>query len=136
MLCGLAYQVARGLIRKRLRLFLCIVFRTRQSTCDAGIFCLLASHWPQLFKSWIALSTGKITIQLINIREINCAIQRIAITNNNELYLHDLTSTQSIAKAMFRNQNYNTGQLCYFDNNLSRTSKQAEIYFMNCILTK
>ena len=25
-------------------------------------------------------------------------------------------------------------QLLYFDNNLSRTSKQAEIYFMNCIL--
>ena len=25
-------------------------------------------------------------------------------------------------------------QLRYFDNNLSRTSKQAEIYFMNCIL--
>ena len=42
----------------------------------------------------------------------------------------------SIAKAMFRNQNYNTGQVRYFDNNLSRTSKQAEIYFMNCILIK
>ena len=27
-------------------------------------------------------------------------------------------------------------QLRYFDNNLSRTSKQAEIYFMNCILIK
>ena len=25
-------------------------------------------------------------------------------------------------------------QLLYFENNLSRTSKQAEIYFMNCIL--
>ena len=56
--------------------------------------------------------------------------------NNNELYLHDHTSTSSIAKAIFRNQNYNTGQLRYFDNNLSRTSKQAEIYFMNCILIK
>ena len=56
--------------------------------------------------------------------------------NNNELYLHDHTSTYSIAKAMFRNQNYNTGQLRYFDDNLSRTSKQAEIYFMNCILIK
>ena len=56
--------------------------------------------------------------------------------NNNELYLHDDTNTYSIAKAMFRNQNYNTGQLRYFDNNLSRTSKQAEIYLMNCILTK
>ena len=48
--------------------------------------------------------------------------------NNNELYLYDHTSTYSIVKAMFRNQNYNTGQLRYFDNNLSRTSKQAEIY--------
>ena len=48
--------------------------------------------------------------------------------NVNELYLHDHTSTYSIAKAIFRNQNYNTGQLRYFDNNLSRTSKQAEIY--------
>ena len=56
--------------------------------------------------------------------------------NNNELYLHDQTNTYSIAKAMFRNQYYNTGQLRYFDNNLSRTSKQAEIYFMNCILIK
>ena len=37
---------------------------------------------------------------------------------------------------MSRNHNYNTGQLRYFDNNLSRTSKQAEIYFMNCILIK
>jgi len=44
-------------------------------------------------------------------------------------------NTYSIAKAMFRNQNYNIGQLRYFDN-LSRTSKQAEIYFMNCILIK
>ena len=44
--------------------------------------------------------------------------------------------TYSLAKAIFRNQNYNTGQLRYFDNNLSRTSKQAEIYFMNCILIK
>ena len=44
--------------------------------------------------------------------------------------MHDHTNTYSIAKAMFRNQNYNTGQLRYFDNNLSRTSKQAKIYFM------
>ena len=50
--------------------------------------------------------------------------------NNNELYLHDQINTYSIAKAMFRNQNYNTGQLRYFDNNLSRTSKQAEIYIL------
>ena len=56
--------------------------------------------------------------------------------NNTELYLHDHTNTYSIAKAMSRNQNYNIGQLHYFDNNLSRTSKQAEKYFMNCILIK
>ena len=38
---------------------------------------------------------------------------------------------------MFKNQNYNIGQLRYFlDNDLSRTSKQAEIYFMNCVLIK
>ena len=43
--------------------------------------------------------------------------------NNNELYLHDHTSTYSIAKAIFRNKNYIKGQLRYFDNNLSRTSK-------------
>ena len=64
------------------------------------------------------------------------SIECLSVNNNNELYLHDHTSTYSIAKAMFRNQNYNTGQLRYFDNNLSRTSKQAEIYFMNCILIK
>ena len=50
---------------------------------------------------------------------------REKINNNNELYLHDHTRTYSIAKAMFRNQNYNTGQLRYFDKNLSRTSKQV-----------
>ena len=57
--------------------------------------------------------------------------------NNNELYLLDHTNTYSIEKAIFRNQNYNIGQLPYFDHdNLSRTSKQAEIYFMNFILIK
>ena len=54
--------------------------------------------------------------------------------NNNELYLHDHTNTYSIAKAMFRIQNYNTGQLRCFDNNLSRASKQAKIY--ECIIDK
>ena len=34
---------------------------------------------PGLFKRWIALSTGQITIQRISIRETNCAIQRIEI---------------------------------------------------------
>ena len=54
--------------------------------------------------------------------------------NNNELYLHDHTSTHSIAKAIFRNQNYKTGHAII--NNLSRTSKQAEIYFLNGKLIK
>ena len=67
-------------------------------------------------------------------------LRTIKYTNNNnninEFYLHDHTNTYRIAKAMFRNQNYNTGQLRYFDNNLSRTSKQAEIYFMNCVWIK
>ena len=52
-------------------------------------------------------------------------------------FMHDHTNTYNIAKAMlFRRQNYNTGQLRDFDNKLSRTSKQAETYFMNCILIK
>ena len=43
----------------------------------------------------------------------------------------------TIVKAIIRDQNSDIiGQLRYFDNNLSRTSKQAEIYFMNCTLTK
>ena len=33
----------------------------------------------QLFKSWIAQSNGKITIQRISIRETNCTIQWIEI---------------------------------------------------------
>ena len=37
------------------------------------------SFRPQLVKSWIALSTGKTTIQWISIRETNCAIQWIEI---------------------------------------------------------
>ena len=32
---------------------------------------------------------------------------------NDELYLHDHTNTYSISKAMFRNQNYNAGQLLF-----------------------
>ena len=55
--------------------------------------------------------------------------------NNNELYLHDHTNTYSIAKAMFRNQNYNTGQLRYFDNNLSRTSKLKLNGFLSLLST-
>ena len=60
----------------------------------------------------------------------------ISTNNNNELYLHDHTNTYSIVKAMFRNQNYNTGQLRYFGNNLSRTSKQAEYIFYELYIGK
>ena len=35
--------------------------------------------WPQLFKSWIALSSGYITIQWISIKETNCAVQWLEI---------------------------------------------------------
>ena len=41
-----------------------------------------------------------------------------------------------LQKLCLGGHNYNTGQLRYFDNNFSRTLKQAEIYFMNCILIK
>lgn len=40
---------------------------------------------PQLFKRWIELFTGKITIQRISIRETNCTIHWIEIN-----YLVDL----------------------------------------------
>ena len=50
----------------------------------------------------------------------------ISYNNYKELYLHD--HTRSITRS--------STSLRYFGNNLSRTSKQAEIYFMNCILIK
>ena len=52
----------------------------------------------------------------------------VSISNNNnkELYLHDHTRSVTSSSTSLR----------YFGNNLSRTSKQAEIYFMNCILIK
>ena len=83
----------------------------------------------------IALPRKTYPSNLVNNRSVAECRQSL-LNSNNELYLHDYTSTYSIAKAMFRNQNYNTGQLRYFDDNLSRTSKQAEIYFMNCTLIK
>ena len=49
------------------------------------------------------------------------------ITTTTTSFICMTIQTQTVAKAMFRNQNYITGQLRYFDNNLSRTSKQAEI---------
>ena len=36
-----------------------------------------ATFWSQLFKSWIAVSPGEITIQRKSVRETNCAIQWI-----------------------------------------------------------
>ena len=51
----------------------------------------------------------------------------VSISNNNkELYLHDHTRSLTSSSTSLR----------YFGNNWSRTSKQAEIYFMNCILIK
>ena len=47
---------------------------------------------PQLFKRWIELSTGKITIQRISIRETNCTIHWIEIN-----YLVDLWTTEARA---------------------------------------
>ena len=38
------------------------------------------------------------------------------------------TNTYSIAKAMFRNQNYNTGQLRYFDNIKTSLNTFYELY--------
>ena len=38
--------------------------------------------------------------------------------------------------SLFKYQNYFIGQLSYFGNNLPRGSKQAETYFMNCILIR
>ena len=38
-----------------------------------------ATFWPQLFKSWIALSPGEITIQRKSVRETNYAIRWIEI---------------------------------------------------------
>ena len=92
--------------------------------------------------NWVPIRCNQNDGEILCLRALKAPLaKRSAVgagddNNNNELYLHDHTSTYSIAKAMFRNQNYNTGQLRYFDNNLSRTSKQAEIYFMNCILIK
>ena len=44
--------------------------------------------------------------------------------------------TIQYCKSYFKNQNYIIEQLRYFGNNLSRTSKQAEIHFVNCMLIK
>ena len=55
---------------------------------------------------------------------------------NNELYFASPYKFMQYCKSYFKNRNYIIGQLRYFGNNLSRTSKQAEIYFMNCILIK
>ena len=56
--------------------------------------------------------------------------------NNNELYFVWPYKFILYCESHFKNQNYIIWQLRYFGNNLSRTSKQAEIYFMNCILIK
>ena len=48
---------------------------------------LSSEYWPKLFKSWIALPTGKPSIQWISIRETNCAIHWI------EIYLAPVVKT-------------------------------------------
>ena len=52
----------------------------------------------------------------------------VSLSNGNkkEVYLHDHTRSITSSSTSLR----------YLGNNLSRTSKQAEIYFMNCILIK
>ena len=50
----------------------------------------------------------------------------ISNSNNKELYLHDHTRSITSSSTSSR----------YLGTNLSRTSKQAEIHFMNCILIK
>ena len=47
--------------------------------------------------------------------------------NNNELYVHDHIKYIQYCKSYFKNQNYIIGQLRYVGNNLSRTSKKAEL---------
>ena len=59
-----------------------------------------------------------------------------SITTTSFICMTIQAQSYTIAKAIIRDQNYIIRQLRYFDNNLSRTSKQAEIYFMNCILMK
>ena len=58
--------------------------------------------------------------------------------NNNikELYFAWPYKFIQYCKSYFKNQNYIIEQLRYFGNNLSRTSKQAEIHFVNCMLIK
>ena len=59
---------------------------------------------------------GGSTQQSFILRDSALIVQLITLlyNNNNDLYLHDHTNTYGIAKAMFRNQNYNTGQFLLF----------------------
>ena len=59
------------------------------------------------------------------------------VFNNNKLALFARPYKYiQYCKSYFKmkNQNYIIGQLSYFGNNFSRRSKQAEKYFMKCIL--
>ena len=59
------------------------------------------------------------------------------VFNNNKLALFSRPyKYMQYCKSYFKmkNQNYTIGQLSYFGNNFSPRSKQAEKYFMKCIL--
>ena len=60
------------------------------------------------------------------ISKLHDFLASISNNNNKEVYLHDHTRSITSSSTSLR----------YFGNNLSRTSKPAEIYFMNCILIK
>ena len=57
----------------------CNVFPNESKSCEGFNLPMLVKYWLGLFKRWIALSTGQVTIQRISIRETNCAIQWIEI---------------------------------------------------------
>ena len=76
---------------------------------------------PRLFKRWIALSTGKITIQWMSIRKTNCTIHWIEIYlldsafhlfNNRALkYLHGFQSLTAKVLSFF-NKIYKFSSTC------------------------
>ena len=83
-----------------------------EPVCESAPKSLLRVARPQLFKRWIALSTGWVTIQRISIRETNCAIQWIVIYPVDSV-IHLL---------------YNWGQIC------TRIWVRAIIYLLKAIV--
>ena len=79
-------QLWRWLLKFRVRMFVKSAAKSQcsqrpldQAGSMGSWLSVLVYFWPQLFKRWIALSTGKITIQRISIRETNYAIRWIEI---------------------------------------------------------